>query len=91
MPTTYTKQSNTIPARILFGRALRQARENLELSQEELAERAGLHRTYIGQVERGEKNISIDNMEHLATAVGLAVWAMIKPPDEQQLSVSDAC
>jgi len=52
------------------------------MSQEELAERAGLHRTYIGQVERGEKNISIGNMEHLAAAVGLAVWAMIKPPDE---------
>ena len=82
MPTTYQKQSNPIPARVLFGLALRKARETQKMSQEELAERAGLHRTYIGQVERGEKNISIGNMEHLAAAVGLAVWAMIKPPDE---------
>lgn len=79
MPTTHPKQSGPIPARVLFGLALRQARENEGMSQEELAERAGLHRTYIGQVERGEKNISIGNMEHLAHAVGLQVWEMIRP------------
>jgi transcriptional regulator with XRE-family HTH domain len=79
MPKTYPKQSYSTPARVLFGLALRQAREKEGMSQEVLAERAGLHRTYIGQVERGEKNISIGNMEHLAHAVGLEVWKMIKP------------
>ena len=43
------------------------------LSQEELAARAGLHRTYIGSVERAERNISIDSMERLAEAIGLDV------------------
>jgi len=43
------------------------------LSQEELAARAGLHRNYIGSVERNEKNISIDSMERLAIVLGLDV------------------
>lgn len=67
------------PAKIRFGVALRHARENLQLSQELLAEKAGLHRTYIGQVERGERNISIDNMEKLAEAVKLNLWEMLQP------------
>jgi transcriptional regulator with XRE-family HTH domain len=43
------------------------------LSQEELAARAGLHRNYIGSVERNEKNISIDSMERLAIVLGVDV------------------
>ncbi|MGZ5780756.1 MAG: helix-turn-helix domain-containing protein, partial [Burkholderiaceae bacterium] len=49
------------------------------LSQEVLADMADLHRTYIGQVERGERNISIDNMEKLADAVNLPLWEMLRP------------
>lgn len=67
------------PARVRFGLALRRARENLKLSQEVLAEKAGLHRTYIGQVERGERNISVDSMERLAEAVGMELWEMLRP------------
>jgi len=68
-----------IPAKIVFGVTLRRAREELGLSQELLAEKAGLHRTYIGQVERGERNISVDSMERLADAVGLQLWEMLQP------------
>ena len=67
------------PAKILFGVRLRLAREKMVLSQELLAEKAGLHRTYIGQVERGERNISVDSMERLADAVGLELWDMLRP------------
>jgi transcriptional regulator with XRE-family HTH domain len=61
------------PARDRFARNLRTRRGEAGLSQEELGDRAGLHRTYIGSVERGERNISVDNMEQLARALGLDI------------------
>ncbi|MBW4444289.1 MAG: helix-turn-helix domain-containing protein [Plectolyngbya sp. WJT66-NPBG17] len=61
----------TTKTRLLFARNLRRAREARGISQEMLAELAGLHRTYVGSVERGERNISIDNIERLAKALGL--------------------
>jgi transcriptional regulator with XRE-family HTH domain len=62
-----------ITARARFAVNLRSARLAHGLSQEELAGRAGLHRNYIGSVERNEKNISIDSMERLAIVLGVDV------------------
>ena len=53
-----------------FGAAMRHWREREGLSQEQLADRVGMHRTYIGAVERGEKNISLRNMTRIAAGVG---------------------
>ncbi|MFZ3377383.1 MAG: helix-turn-helix transcriptional regulator [Chthoniobacterales bacterium] len=63
--------------RQIFGQNLRRARKRLGLSQEDLAEKAGLHRTYVGSVERGERNVSIDNMERLAGAVNFSIQELL--------------
>lgn len=56
----------------LFGARLRRERLRARISQEELADRAGLHRTYVGGVERGERNLGLLNLLCLARALGLA-------------------
>jgi len=54
---------------IKFGKKVRKERTELHLSQEQLAERAGVHRTYIGMIERAEKNITLENIEKIAKAL----------------------
>ena len=51
---------------------VRRLRTGLGLSQESLAAEAGLHRTYIGAIERAERNVSLDNIERLAKALKVA-------------------
>ena len=55
--------------RIKFGKRLKQLRKTANLSQEDLGKKATIHRTYIGSIERGEQNISIDNIAKLAKAL----------------------
>jgi len=56
--------------RARFGKRIRQLRLAKGWSQEELAERAGLHSTYVGGIERGERNLGLDNLLKLARALG---------------------
>ena len=62
-----------------FGRRVRELREGLELSQEALAERAGLHRNYIGGIERGERNVGLINVGRLAAALEVSVAELFAP------------
>jgi transcriptional regulator with XRE-family HTH domain len=58
---------------IEFGNRIKQLRKLENISQEELADRAGLHRTYIGMIERAEKNITLINIEKLALALNVTL------------------
>lgn len=57
--------------RQIFGNHIRNFRKQAEMSQEKLAEVCGLHRTYIGAVERGERNVSLINIVALARALNV--------------------
>ena len=58
---------------IKFGKKVREERTKLDLSQEELASRAGVHRTYIGMIERAEKNITLENIQKVCKALNLRI------------------
>jgi transcriptional regulator with XRE-family HTH domain len=57
------------PVRTAFGKIVKEKRHMVGLTQEELAEKANLHATYIGSVERGERNIALENIIALARAL----------------------
>ena len=63
---------------IKFGKRVRERRVALGLSQEELASRAGVHRTYIGMIERAEKNITLENIEKISKALNLPIDDLMK-------------
>jgi len=64
---------------VKFGNRVRDKRTALKLSQEELAELAGVHRTYIGMIERAEKNITLSNIERIARALSVSLDQLLKP------------
>ena len=69
-------QNDRLSIKQRFGKAIRRRRRELDLSQEELAERAELHRTYISNIERGELNPSLETMEKLVKALDITVSAL---------------
>lgn len=63
---------------IKFGERVREIRVSKNLSQEQLADLASVHRTYIGMVERAEKNITLVNIEKIANALNLNITELLK-------------
>jgi len=61
-----------------FGLRVRQLRKELDYSQEAFAARCGLDRTYLGGIERGERNLSLRNIEVIAQALGVSVSELMK-------------
>ena len=61
---------------VQFGKKVQELRKEQNLSQEQLAELAGVHRTYIGMIERAEKNITLRNIEKIAIALNVEVKSL---------------
>lgn len=64
----------------IFAANVRRIRNEIGISQEELAERAGVHRTYVGMLERGEKNVTIYNIERIADAFSVEASTLLESP-----------
>ncbi|KAF0124675.1 MAG: putative transcription factor MBF1 like protein [Elusimicrobia bacterium] len=66
------------PILVKFAKRVREERKKLGLSQEEFAAKAGFHRTYIGMIERGERNITLSNIEKFARALRIPIATLLK-------------
>lgn len=63
---------------VKFGEKVKEQRRLQGLSQEQLAEKAGVHRTYVGMIERGEKNITLTNIKKFADALEISISELMK-------------
>lgn len=80
--TAYMKnQTQKCGAQFLFARNMKRVRLGKKLTQENVAEGAGLHPNYISSVERGERNISICNIERIACALGVHITELFIEPE----------
>ena len=68
--------------KLAFGQAVRKFRQQRNISQEKLAELADIHRTYIGDVERGTRNVSLVNMAKIASALGVSLSHLIREAEQ---------
>ena len=73
-----SRHYNRFPALIALGSAIRAARQAQGLSQEVLAFDAGLDRSYIGGIERGEHNLTLVNISKIANTLGIRAWELLE-------------
>ena len=79
MASSHSKDLSSQPLRLIFAKNIRMARIHHGLSQERLAAEAGLDRAFVGTLERGQRNISIDNIELIAMAIGIPAHELMNP------------
>lgn len=72
-------KATPLSLRLVFAHNVRLMRINAGMSQERLADEAGLDRTFVGTLERGQRNISIDNIELIAKAIGMPAHELMHP------------
>lgn len=65
------------PVLLAFGRAIKEARGEYSMSQEELAHRAGIDRSYMSSIERGEQNVGLMSMHRVADALGISLSELV--------------
>ena len=77
-PRVGNRPKSVASPRLTLARNVRRLRHERGISQEELAALSGLHRTYVGSIERGERNVSIDNIGKLAAAFGIPLHVLLE-------------
>lgn len=75
---TLTKRGAAAPIKVALGKKIRARRKKLQLSQEELAHRAGVHPTYLSAIERGERNLALENLYAIATALDMTLSELFR-------------
>ncbi|MBE6694850.1 MAG: helix-turn-helix transcriptional regulator [Ruminococcaceae bacterium] len=73
----------------ILGKRIRNYRTAMGLSQEKLAELSGCHHTYIGQIERGEKNATIESIQKIASALNISLSKLFEKLDAKKENVRD--
>jgi transcriptional regulator with XRE-family HTH domain len=73
-----------MPLQKRLGRTVRRLRTAGDFSQESFADHIGMHRTYMGAVERGEQNISLSSLERIAKGLGLEPWELLKEASNEK-------
>lgn len=88
MPRSATTKA--LPLRLIFARNIRLMRIHAGVSQERMAAEAGLDRAFVGTLERGQRNISIDNIELIAKAIGVPAHELMNPdlPQLRELDIT---
>lgn len=76
------KRRGSADIRERFGFAVKSRREELQLTQEDLADKAHIHRTYLSDIERGSRNVALVNIERLAGALSLSMSQLFELVDE---------
>ena len=75
------KKRSALDIRERFGDGVRARREELDLTQEDLAGKAGIHRTYLSDIERGSRNVSLINIEKVAASLSLTISELFQRID----------
>ncbi|WP_138223064.1 response regulator [Nibricoccus aquaticus] len=78
-----------VPLQVQFGAAVRASRESLGITQEELGWRAGLHRTYITDIERGARNLTLKSVEALAKALEVPIASLLARASGEEVGVAN--
>lgn len=73
--------------RVRFGKTLRRLRKNQGVSQEAFAAKCDLHRTYISDIERGERNVSLENIEKIASVLNVQVSELFREVEKENESI----
>jgi len=81
LPVVQRQQLKECGAQLLFASNIRRIRLDQQLTQEQVAEAAELHTNYISSVERGERNISICNIERIARALNVPMYVLLQKPE----------